>query len=143
MNTCGPVTELAEEIWRAIETVGTADLEVQLRPHTRLLVLGRTTEDQITRDHSRLFVLPDAAASDVTLEIEKLGGRARATFNVCKIDRNMQVENVWRLDLASGTRNRRKRFTRTLDHLEGYLLSVYAEVGTLQTLHYSLTLRRA
>ena len=141
MNACGPVTELAEKIWEALETVGAADLETQLRPHIRLLKLGRTTEDQIVHAYSRLLILPEVLEADVTLEIEKLDGQARASFNVCKIDRNMQVESVWHLDLASGTRNRHQRFVRTLSNMRGQLLSVHVEVGAARMLQYALTLR--
>ena len=140
MHTCGPVTTVAKEMWDALErTAGEASEE---RSHPRTLKLDHTLHDHLIRTESRLFILPTPLETAVTLEVEKLGGRARAVFGTCKIDRNLQVTPLWRVKLASG--NRHRRFAKTLGGVRGRLLSVYVESeSAVHRLAYTLTLREA
>ncbi len=142
MPSCGPVTEVAKEMWAALERGETADAAWDVlrgRGNVRRLEPGRTLADRLERTESRLFVLPAPLEAEVTLELEKLGGWARAVFSVCTTDRNLQVTPLWRVTLAGG-RNRRGRFVKTLG-ARG-ILSVYVEVeSAVYGLEYALTLR--
>ena len=140
MPSCGPVTEVAKEMWEALEgeRAGTAQDVYGRMQNVRRLEPGRTLTDRLERTESRLFVLPAPLEAEVTLELEKLGGWARAVFSVCTTDRNLQVTPLWRVALAGG-RNRRGRFVKALN-ARG-ILSVYVEVeSAVYGLEYALTL---
>lgn len=132
MNECGPVRAVARTLWERLDVQGertTAEifsfhqqpsLQIELRP-----LEGSVLAGTLLPGHAHLWFSPEGIRESILrFRFDRLGGEARASLTVCKVDRNLQATPLWRLALAGGRRSRRSLFT-TLAGVEGCLLAVH------------------
>ena len=95
----------------------------------RPLILGAPLRRELGDGEEVVLRTPRPVTNNtLNLKLHKLGGAGRVSLSVCKVDPNGAASPVWWLELSRSQRSTGKVFSKQLEDVAGYLLSVHLTV---------------
>ena len=143
MKTYGPVRVLASEVWRRLDEKRATPPPHAGRGRTdpSLLSLEHAETVQLEGEEAKLFLTErPLAGNEAEITLRRLQGCARLSVTVCKIDRNLQVTELWQLSFAKN-RALQRPIVKRLSGVQDHLVSIYVVCSSpARRCHLRLTL---